>query len=73
MFRLVIDVEGRRGRGARLSWTGEASALVSDVFGDDDSAWRVYIIDLRLVFHDLMPFILGALLELYAYELFKRG
>ena len=35
--------------------------------------WRIHIVDLRRVSHDLTPFVLGALLELYAFELFNRG
>lgn len=73
MFQSVINVEGGAGCGGPLDWKAEASALVADIFGDEHSEWRVHIVDLRLVFHDLMPFILGALLEMYAFELFRRG
>ena len=33
----------------------------------------MHIINLRHLSHDLTPFVLGSLLELYAYELFRRG
>jgi uncharacterized protein len=64
MFTDVVDVNGGPGRGGPLSWTAESSRLVD---------WRVHIINLRRVSHDLTPFVLGSLLELYAYELFRRG
>ncbi len=43
------------------------------LFGGDEVEWRVHIVDLRRVSHDLTPFVLGAVLELYAFELFSRG
>ncbi|MBB5356854.1 hypothetical protein HDE76_000036 [Rhodanobacter sp. ANJX3] len=73
MFSAVVDVEGGPGAGGPLSWRRESKALVEKVFGGAEVEWRVHIIDLRRVAHDLTPFVLGALLELYAYELFNRG
>lgn len=73
MFSAVVDTSGGGGGNSELNWHDEASSLVANIFGDKDSKWRVHIVDLGIVAHDLMPFILGALLELYAYELFKRG
>ena len=73
MFRSIIDVEGGAGVGDELDWRTESSSLVTQIFGDGNETWKAHIIDLRLVAHDLMPFVLGALLELYAYELFRRG
>jgi uncharacterized protein len=73
MFRDVVDVDGGIGCGGALNWKREATALVARVFGGDEVPWKLHIIDLRRVSHDLTPFILGALLELYAYELFRRG
>jgi hypothetical protein len=73
MFCDVVDVAGGAGLGGALSWTKEATALVERVFGGDVVDWRLHIIDLRRVSHDLTPFVLGSLLELYAYELFRRG
>jgi hypothetical protein len=73
MFSAVVDVGGGAGHGAPLSWKSESTALVNKVFGGTEVEWRVHIVDLRKVAHDLTPFVLGALLELYAYELFHRG
>lgn len=73
MFTDVVDVTGGPGQGAPLAWPRESSALVEEIFGGAITPWRCHIIDLRRVSHDLMPFVLGSLLELYAYELFRRG
>lgn len=73
MFQDVVDVSGGDSSGGPLNWTNESTALVEQVFGGEEVPWRVHIIDLRRVSHDLTPFVLGSLLELYAYELFKRG
>jgi hypothetical protein len=73
MFTDVVDVSGGAGRGAPLSWAGESARLVERIFGGQEVDWRVHIINLRRVSHDLTPFVLGSLLELYAYELFRRG
>lgn len=73
MFRAVVNVDGGPGCGGALNWSNESTTLVESVFGGDSVDWRVHIIDLRRIAHDLTPFVLGALLELYAFELFKRG
>lgn len=73
MFQDVVDVDGGPGCGGPLNWHNESKALVEKLFGGDAVPWRVHIVDLRRVSHDLTPFVLGALLELYAYELFNRG
>ncbi|HBO3958486.1 ATP-binding protein [Pseudomonas aeruginosa] len=73
MFRAVVDVEGGAGTGTTLNWAQESTNLVEQIFGGQDVPWRVHIINLRHLSHDLTPFILGSLLELYAYELFRRG
>ncbi|HEY9210726.1 MAG TPA: anti-phage-associated helicase HerA [Methylotenera sp.] len=73
MFSDVVDVNGGAGNGAVLSWSGESSKLVEKIFGGPNEPWRVHVINLRRVSHDLTPFVLGSLLELYAYELFRRG
>lgn len=73
MFQDVVNVDGGPGCGGPLSWPKESKAVVERLFGGPEVDWRVHIIDLRRVSHDLTPFVLGALLELYAYELFKRG
>ncbi|KGC43796.1 anti-phage-associated helicase HerA [Burkholderia pseudomallei] len=73
MFKDVVDVDGGPGSGGALSWTAESQHLVERVFGGAEALWRVHIVNLRRVSHDLTPFVLGSLLELYAYELFRRG
>jgi hypothetical protein len=74
MFQDVVDVDGGVSAGADpLSWRAESSHLVEQVFGGEQEDWRLHIIDLRRVSHDLMPLVLGSLLELFAYELFRRG
>lgn len=73
MFRDVVDVVGGAGSGAPLDWRREATSLVDRIFGGAEADWKVHIVDLRRVSHDLTPFILGSILELYSYELFRRG
>jgi hypothetical protein len=73
MFKDVVDVNGGLGCGGELDWNKESTALVDRIFGGVAVPWRVHIVDLRRVSHDLTPFVLGSLLELYAFELFKRG
>lgn len=73
MFCDVVDVSGGAGVTDPLSWVNESTALVDKIFGGRTVDWRVHIIDLRRVTHDLTPFVLGALLELFSYELFRRG
>lgn len=74
MFRDAVNVEGGPGVDKQgLSWTRESTHLVEQIFGGQEVPWRVHIINLRHLSHDLAPFILGSLLELYAYELFRRG
>jgi hypothetical protein len=73
MFCDVVDVSGGAGTGHSLNWAAESTRLVEQVFGGKQVKWRVHIVNLRRVSHDLTPFVLGSLLELYAYELFRRG
>jgi uncharacterized protein len=73
MFTDVVDVEGGPGTGGPLNWQSESTALVEEIFGGTEVPWRVHIVDLRRVSNDLSPFVLGSLLELYAFELFRRG
>jgi hypothetical protein len=75
-FTAVVDVTGGQGGSATLSMDSESAALVSDIFGDatfDPQGWSIHVIDLSKLTQDLMPFVLGSLLELYAAELFRRG
>lgn len=73
MFNEVVDVHGGPSCNGSLEWEKESSTLVERIFGGKDVPWRVHIVDLRRVSHDLTPFVLGSVLELYAFELFKRG
>lgn len=75
MFQAVVDISGGApASGApNLDWLEESSHLVNQIFGNSDSTWRVHVVNLRQVPQDLMPLVLGSLLELYAYVLFKRG
>ncbi len=74
MFQSVVDVEGGAGVNGTLSWEAESAQLVEEVFGgENQEPWRVHVVNLRHLAHDLAPFLLGALLELYAFELFRRG
>lgn len=73
MFRSVVDVDGGAGTATPLNWAHESTNLVEQIFGGQEVPWRVHIINLRHLSHDLTPFVLGSLLELYAYELFRRG
>ena len=73
MFKDVVSVGGGAGCGGPLSWRNESKKVVERLFGGDEVDWRVHIVDLRRVSHDLTPFVLGAVLELYAFELFSRG
>ena len=75
-FREVVDVEGALPTSLPLSMVSEGKALVKRLFGGPDavdSDWSVHVIDLSRLAQDLMPFVLGSLLEMYASELFHRG
>ena len=75
-FQSVVDVAGGVGRSSALSMREESRHLVTEVFGPPDQSpdsWNVHILDLRRLTQDLMPFVLGSLLELFAAELFHRG
>ncbi len=73
-FQEVVAVNGGPpSQPGHLSWGAESRALVESIFGSRDSAWNVHIVNLRHIAQDLMPLVLGSLLELYASELFHRG
>jgi hypothetical protein len=74
-FSTVVDIEGGPSRSSgSLSWKAEGDALVTEVFGGPTrDETRLRIIDLSRLSHDLMPFVLGSLLELFASTLFDRG
>lgn len=74
LFASVVDVKG--GSPARLGtldWPTESSQLVNQIFGAPGDRWKLHIVNLRNVAHDLLPMVLGALLELLAFEMFNRG
>lgn len=74
LFRSVVDVEGGPPKTLEgMSWPGEAAHLVDHIFGAKGDTWKVHIVNLRNVAHDLLPTLLGALLELLAFEMFRRG
>lgn len=75
MFKAVVDVDGGnpcQGNG-HLDWKAESEHLIDEIFGSHDSTWQVQVVNLKQVPQDLMPLILGSLLELYAQVLFSRG
>lgn len=74
LFESVVDVEGGPpALPGTLSWPTESSGLVDQMFGGTCDKWKIHIVNLRNVAHDLLPVLLGALLELLAFEMFKRG
>lgn len=74
-FVSVIDVDGGAQIEGENGWQSAGSKLVERIFGpaEDTVQWKIHIVDLSRVTQDHAPFILGALLELYAHELFRRG
>ena len=73
-FTAIVDPRGGAPTpGSSLDWQAEGGKLVEDIFGGPTTGWKLHIVDLRSVAHDLMPLVLGALLELLAFELFRRG
>jgi uncharacterized protein len=75
LFTSVVSVGGGppADAGKALDWVAEGSALCDHFFGSAGDSWKVHLIDLRSVAHDIMPLVLGSLLELLAFELFRRG
>lgn len=74
VFRRVVDVAGGTSElPGPLNMALESERLVDRIFGSSQSEWRVHVVDLRQVPQDLMPLVLGSLLELYAHVLFRRG
>ena len=75
MFQAVVDVSGGAAApgACGLSWQDESEHLVGQIFGTQEPEWRIHVVNLRQIPQDLMPMVLGSLLELYAYVLFRRG
>lgn len=75
MLQAVVDVSGGESASGApdLNWQRESEYLVDQIFGTPHTSWRVHVVNLRQVPQDLMPLVLGSLLELYAHVLFRRG
>lgn len=75
-FSSVVEVGGGPGLAQPLSMEAECADLVQKVFGEpmfSSNSWSIHIVDLSRMTQDLMPFVLGSLLEMFAAEIFKRG
>ncbi|MBN9014983.1 MAG: ATP-binding protein, partial [Rhizobiales bacterium] len=75
-FTSVVEIAGGAGLVRPLSMEAECAALVREVFGPPifgQNDWSVHVVDLSRLTQDLMPFVLGSLLEMFAAEIFKRG
>lgn len=75
-FRAVVDVEGGPPVSQPPVMDHEASSLVSRIFGPqgfDADSWQVHVVDVSRIAQDIMPFVLGSLLEMLASEIFRRG
>lgn len=76
-FREVVDVKGgKASESDDLELTAETETLIAGLFGGrshEESDPTVHIIDLSQLAQDLMPFVLGSLLESFADQLFLRG
>lgn len=74
MLRAVVDVRGGAPvNGGNLDMRAEGERLVDKIFGCEETPWRVHVVNLRQVPQDLMPLVLGSMLELYSQVLFRRG
>ena len=74
MLRAVVNVDGGQpAKDGSLDMQAESEQLVDKIFGSKDTPWRVHVVNLRQVPQDLMPLVLGSMLELYAQVLFRRG
>ncbi|MCW5726232.1 ATP-binding protein [Parvibaculum sp.] len=76
-FSAVVNVDGGAPvAGGGLNLNRESNRVVEQIFGTEkytDGEPRVHVVDLSQLSQDLMPFVLGSLLELFAEALFKRG
>lgn len=74
MLRAVLDISGGPpANDGVLDMRAESELLVERIFGGANTQWRVHVVNLRQVPQDLMPLVLGSLLELYSQVLFRRG
>lgn len=75
-FSSVVDITGGASVGGALHMAAESGKLVDDIFGKaqfQQNSWSIHIVDLSRLAQDLMPFVLGSLLEMFAAEIFRRG
>jgi uncharacterized protein len=75
-FASVVDIGGGAGIAAPLDMHAESGRLVDEIFGTaqfQPNDWSIHIVDLSRLAQDLMPFVLGSLLEMFAAEIFRRG
>ncbi|MDE3016377.1 MAG: ATP-binding protein [Pseudomonadota bacterium] len=75
-FTSIVNVSGGAGLVTPLDMAAESAELVRNIFGPPtfgQNDWSIHIVDLSRLTQDLMPFILGSLLEMFAAEIFKRG
>lgn len=77
-FNAIVDVNG--GHPTENSKDGldldlETRRVIDDIFGPQQQSddWSVHVVDLHRLPQDLMPTILGSLLDLFSAELFQRG
>jgi hypothetical protein len=58
-------------------WLEAQKELLEKIYGlksdDADPGWKLHLVDLHLVPHDVLPFILGGILSALLDELFRRG
>lgn len=74
MLRAVLDISGGQpANGGNLDMRVEGELLIEKIFGSTSTQWRVHVVNLRQVPQDLMPLVLGSMLELYSQVLFRRG
>jgi hypothetical protein len=76
LFSKVVDTEASAPTAGGLDWKSEGQKVVERLFGaarGQPNDWNVHIIDVSKMVTDLMPFVLGGLLELFAESLFERG
>jgi uncharacterized protein len=75
-FKTVVDPNGGAPIKKPLEMEAESANLANEIFGTakfNEGDWNVHIIDLSRLAPDLMPFVLGSLLEMLASQLFIRG
>ena len=75
-FKTIVNPDGGAPVQTPLSMERESANLTNDIFGKakfEKHDLNVHIVDLSRLAPDLMPFVLGSLLEMLASQLFVRG